>query len=103
MTTTRVFIMVRTWPCAVDPCLSPPIILTRASNRPRRRAHAWLLSLLLRSQTLAEAQLQHCTDFYLLFAHAVTSLPTPSEVWLAIALHLVMQLFLSAHICWCAS
>ena len=45
-----------------------------------RRAHSWLLSLLLRNQPLAEAQLQHCTDFYLMFAHAVTTLPSPSEV-----------------------
>jgi hypothetical protein len=66
----------------------------RASTLLRRRAHAWLLSLLLRSQTLAEAQLQHCTDFYLLFAHAVTSLPTPSEVWMAIAVHLTPRCFL---------
>ncbi len=45
-----------------------------------RRAHSWLLSLLMRSQPLAEAQLRHCTDYYLMFAHAVTTLPSPSEV-----------------------
>ena len=47
-----------------------------------RRAHSWLLSLLLRSQPLAEAQLQHCTDYYLMFAYAVSTLPSPSEVCL---------------------
>lgn len=45
-----------------------------------RPAHAWLVSLLLRGQRRAEAQPTHCADFYLMFAHAVTSLPTVHEV-----------------------
>ena len=44
-----------------------------------RPAHAWLLGLLLRGQPAAEAAPEHSLAFYVLFAHAVTTLPTPTE------------------------